>query len=501
VTGAANHFGTVRIDVDRQTTGHRRITSRSAPASRNGILHRIRSSYTDSIIMLSYWIKSLSVRLWVTSVAALAVSLTLIAAIVLYAFNHLPPDTFRVGESIRGAHKLASELRFDESGQPVSIDLDERTKWLFDFGSTELMYRALDASGHVLLASRGAPDIISWGADDLASSRGVMKRVTINGKPFDVVTLEVMHGQTPFFLQSAASVAFNKAVLGEKIEPIPAIVGDTLLIATIIFGLTLTFTVRRVLRPLRVASDAAASITPQNLRMRLSIKGVPSEIKPILIAFNDALARLENGFAVQQQFLASAAHELQTPLTLIRGQIELQPEVENKDLLFREIDLMARQVRQLLHLAEVSESQNFEFGEVDKVDVAEDVVDYLARKADKKQVKLHVDAPVIPATMRADRSALFILLKNIVENAINATPSHGSVIVSVDEKTICVQDEGPGVDPDHLPFLFERFWRAPDAQHDGAGLGLSICKEIALAHNWKLSVKTLASGTQFIVSF
>ena len=253
-----------------------------------------------------------------------------------------------MSESIRSAHQLASELRFDESGRPVSIDLDERATWLFDFASTELLYRALDASGHVLLASRGALHNASWDAGDLTSSLGAMKRVTINGKPFDVVTLAIMHGQTPFFVQSAASVAFNKAVLGERIEPIPEIVGYTLLIATIIFGLTLTFTVRRVLRPLRVASDSAASITPQNLRMRLSIRGVPSEIKPILIAFNDALARLENGFAVQQQFLASAAHELQTPLTLIRGQIELQPEVENKDLLFREIDLMARQVRQLL---------------------------------------------------------------------------------------------------------------------------------------------------------
>ena len=489
MTGAVDRFGDGRNN------------SRLATASRNVTLDRIRSSYTDSIIMLSYWIKSLSVRLWLTSVAALAVSLTAIAAIVLYAFNHLPADRFRVSESIRSAHQLASDLRFDESGRPVSIKLDERATWLFDFASTELLYRALDASGHVLLASRGALDNASWDTGDLTSSLGVMKHVTINGKPFDVVTLEIMHGQTPFFIQSAASVAFNKAVLGEKIEPIPEIVAYTLLIATIIFGLTLTFTVRRVLLPLRVASDSAASITPQNLRTRLSVKGVPSEIKPIITAFNDALARLENGFAVQQQFLASAAHELQTPLTLIRGQIELQPEVENKDLLFREIDLMARQVRQLLHLAEVSESQNFEFGEVDKVDVVEDVVDYLARKADKKQVKLHVDAPAIPATMQADRSALFILLKNIVENAINATPTRGSVIVSVDQTTICVQDEGPGVNPEDLPFLFERFWRAPDAQYDGAGLGLSICKEIALAHNWKLTVKTLATGTQFIVSF
>jgi signal transduction histidine kinase len=204
---------------------------------------------------------------------------------------------------------------------------------------------------------------------------------------------------------------------------------------------------------------------------------------------------------VQQQFLASAAHELQTPLTLIRGQIELQPEIENKDFLFREIDLMARQVRQLLHLAEVSESQNFNFTDVDRVAVAADVVDYLARKADKLQVKLHVDAPIAPATIWADRSALFILLKNIVENAINATPPSGFVMVMVDDKTIRIQDEGCGIKPEYLPFLFKRFWRAPDASHDGAGLGLAICREIALAHAWRLTVDRLRSGTQFTVWF
>ncbi len=122
-------------------------------------------------------------------------------------------------------------------------------------------------------------------------------------------------------------------------------------------------------------------------------------------------------------------------------------------------------------------------------------MDYLARKADKKQVKLHVDVPVIPATMRADRSALFILLKNIVENAINATPSHGSVIVSVDEKTICVQDEGPGVNPEYLPFLFERFLararcstrrRRPgpvDLQRNSAGAQLETYRQNAGVRN------------------
>ncbi|XBS69040.1 ATP-binding protein [Acerihabitans sp. KWT182] len=321
----------------------------------------------------------------------------------------------------------------------------------------------------------------------------------IDGRQFDLVTLAVERQGGRYYVQVATSVVFNRAIMNLKLKPIPEIIGWSLLITTILFSLTFPFTVRRVLRPVRVASDAAASITPANLKTRLSYTGVPSEIRPLLVAFNDALARLENGFKVQQEFLASAAHELQTPLTLIRGQIELQPAFEDKALLFFEIDLMARHVRQLLHLAEVSEAQNYQFAAVDSVDVAQDVVEYLARKADKGRVKLRVEAPDALPALTADRSALFILLKNIIENAINVTPPSGVVNVFISDSAIEVQDSGPGIKPEYLPFLFERFWRAPDAAHEGAGLGLAICKEIAVAHHWRLSVKPSAPGTRFIV--
>jgi signal transduction histidine kinase len=162
---------------------------------------------------------------------------------------------------------------------------------------------------------------------------------------------------------------------------------------------------------------------------------------------------------------------------------------------------MARQVRQLLHLAEVSESQNFSFGEVNIVDVVQDVVAYLARKADRREVTLRLETTVAPSSIWADRSALFILLKNIVENAINASPAHGTVVLIVDAVSVQVQDEGPGIRQEYLPFLFKRFWRAPDARHEGAGLGLAICKEIATAHEWRLTVSSLVSGTRFAVWF
>jgi signal transduction histidine kinase len=219
----------------------------------------------------------------------------------------------------------------------------------------------------------------------------------------------------------------------------------------------------------------------------------------LTLTFNAALERIENGYIVQQQFLASAAHELQTPLTLIRGQIELQPEIENKDLLFREIDLMSRQVRQLLHLAEVSDAQNYTFASIDSVEVMQEVLGYLARKADQKSVRLEVDVQDAPTPIWADRSALFILLKNVVENAINVSPPHCVVSLLVDGISIQVLDQGPGIKQEYLPSLFKRFWRAPGAGYEGAGLGLAICKEIAMAHEWRLTVSNLVSGTRFVL--
>lgn len=451
--------------------------------------------------MLNYWVRSLSARLWLTSIVALAVSLTAIAALVIYAFDHLPPQQMQHDADMRIARRVVVGLSFDESGRPAAVRLNEQSAWLFKMAPTELMYRILDARGRVVLASREDKPFAPWLAGDPSEALGEARTTMLGDRQFNIVTLAAKHGDEQFLVQTATSAAFDKAVLAQKVRPIPYIVQYTLLIATVVFGFTLTFTVRRVLRPLREASQAAASITPRNLKTRLPDKGVPSEIKPLINAFNDALERLERGYIVQQQFLAAAAHELQTPLTLIRGQIELQPGLESKELIYLEIDLMARQVRQLLHLAEVSESQNYNFTEVDRLKVAEDVVHYLEHRAAIGQVRLHIEAPFDLPSINADESALFILLKNLVENAISVTPTQGYVSMIFDDGSIAVSDEGPGIRPEYLPFLFTRFWRAPDAKHEGAGLGLAICKEIAGVHGWRLTVRRQSRGSLFVVWF
>ena len=94
-----------------------------------------------------------------------------------------------------------------------------------------------------------------------------------------------------------------------------------------------------------------------------------------------------------------------------------------------------------------------------------------------------------------------MLLKNLVENAIQHSPIGGIVAVTHDPDRVSIRDEGPGIADDELPNLFTRFWRGPTRRNEGAGLGLSICSEIAAAHKWELTARSTGSGAEFMLSF
>ena len=94
-----------------------------------------------------------------------------------------------------------------------------------------------------------------------------------------------------------------------------------------------------------------------------------------------------------------------------------------------------------------------------------------------------------------------MLLKNLVENAIQHSPISGIVAVTIDSDRISIRDEGPGIADDELPKLFTRFWRGSTRRNEGAGLGLSICKEIAAAHKWELAARSTGRGAEFILVF
>jgi two-component system, OmpR family, sensor histidine kinase QseC len=189
---------------------------------------------------------------------------------------------------------------------------------------------------------------------------------------------------------------------------------------------------------------------------------------------------------------------LKTPLALIRAQIELQEgNAEERAALLGDVEYMSRQVQQLLLLAEASEVHNYSFTQVRVQEVTHEVIAFLQRMAEAARVQLTVSYEHADVSWKADRGALFTLLKNLLENAIQHAPAHTFVSVQLQQDAIIVRDLGPGVSNEQLPLLFARFWRGPHRRDIGAGLGLAICQEVAVAHGWKLSAERAEPGLRF----
>jgi signal transduction histidine kinase len=315
-----------------------------------------------------------------------------------------------------------------------------------------------------------------------------------------------MHGATEIVERDGSTWYVQFAVSDRLSAMLRSYIGEPLFsrsaaiffaVALLVYFVVMRYTLRLILKPLNDASTFAAGISPRNLATRLRVHGVPREMQPLVENFNTALDRLENNYRLQQEFLTSAAHELKTPLSLIRGQIEVGIDDSNRHHVLQDVSRMGRQVQQLLHLAEASELQNYTFDLVDAKTLVSEVANYLERLARQHDVRLSVT--VAPGTTypRADRGALFTLLKNLLENAIQHSRASGVVQLHAASDLISVRDEGPGVSPEDLPNLFTRFWRGAHRRDLGAGLGLSICREIATAHGWELHARNAESGMTF----
>jgi two-component system, OmpR family, sensor histidine kinase QseC len=378
---------------------------------------------------------------------------------------------------------ISNAIAFDAQGEPSHVDLQGDLTWLPEALPLDLTYQVADMSGRVHLASPS----VGAGANSAQPQMYVQTVDRDHQGTTWKVTVSISH-RLIALITAHSTKHMESAAL--------AMVGLSILL----LGLVLAFTVQRLLHPLRKASHQAMQIGPQSLASRLSESNLPSEMLPLVHAFNEALDRLEAGFRNQQRFLADAAHELKTPLALLRGQIEMGGPEQTEQLL-DDVDHLARQVQQLLLLTEVSDASNFKLETIHLLHVAQEVLTFLNPLAEKRGVRMILNFDHSRAHTQGDRMALFVLLKNLLENALKFSPHDSTVTINLSTSSLTVRDAGPGIAPHHLPLVFERFWRDPERRHEGAGLGLAICKEIAVSHGWQLSVRTLEPGTEFTLKF
>lgn len=285
-----------------------------------------------------------------------------------------------------------------------------------------------------------------------------------------------------------AAVAWAIDELQEDVLP----VGVPLAIATLAI---VAITVRRTLRPIARLSRQAGAITPRTTGIRLSDSGVPSEVLPLVAAFNAALDRLDQGFAMQRRFTASAAHQLRTPLAILRARLDGLPAGTETAALKRDCDRIARVVSQLLSIAQLDSHQIATDEIVDLCKLAEETVAAMAPLAIAGGRGLALDAPRAPVLVRGNSAALGDALRGLVENALRFAPPGSAVDVAIRPGAgIAVLDRGPGVPAAERGHVFEPFWRGADPRGPGSGLGLAIVAEIAAAHGGRAVALDRAGG-------
>lgn len=442
------------------------------------------------------WLNSISLKILLAYIGGAVLTVALAIILILWLVTY--KSDWLAGEDVADFIKeIPQVLQFDEQGNPIGFhDSEEDLEWIFQSLKQEAAYRILDASGKTVLSSAATDEF--WQPEEKTRRLELGKfEFERDGFLFHGATAKTSNHGKDWYIQFAVSSRFFYLMHRGFALPFMG-VGIVLfsIVLLLVFAVFASVTLGYTLKPLRQLSESAASISLRSLDARLSSKGVPLEIAPLVESFNWALDRLGNGYRVQKDFMATAAHELKTPLALIRAQIEVLDECDDRNALLNDVSHMTRHVQQLLLLAEVSEEQNYKLISVYAGEVVDEVVVYLQPMTKKANVLIralhHSDV-----NWRADSSALFVLLKNLLENAIQHAPNSTEVHIEVEPSKITVRDWGPGANDDQLEHMFERFWRGAHRRDHGAGLGLAICKEIAQAHGWDLSVQKAEPGLCF----
>ena len=273
--------------------------------------------------------------------------------------------------------------------------------------------------------------------------------------------------------------------------------------------------VRRALSPVEQITRAAERITQHNLSERLPVAHTGDELERLSLSLNRMITRLDDAFQNSKRFVADASHDLRTPLTILRGELEsfaadtrLDSELRDRaGSMLEEVVHLSKIVEQLFTLSrlDAGEAQT-EWTCFDLTELAKTTVEQMNLLAEDKGISISCDASE-PAPVKGNRVRLKQVVVNLLDNAIKYTPAKGAIqlhVLAVNGHAVLeVKDNGIGIPPDALPHIFERFYRvdeARSAESESAGLGLSIVKSICTAHGAEVEAQsTVGTGSCFRV--
>jgi two-component system OmpR family sensor kinase len=377
----------------------------------------------------------------------------------------------------------------------------------------------IDLDGHVVARSA------NLGTARLPTSAPLLARLSggesvfetrddFGEEPVRLVSVPVVIGGVRYAIQVATSLDDAYAVLRAARV---LFLSMSLLILTGV-GLTGMLLARKAMEPIDRVVTRARLIGESSLSERLPHPGRRDEIGRLVETLNEMLMRIEQSFEAQRRFTADASHELRSPLSRLRAELEVtlrrpRDSAEYEEALrscLEEVNRLCHLAEDLLTLARLDAGEGREMPEQPVVlaPLLEDALERLAPEADRRRVTMILE-PSRALTIKMTPVAARVVLANVLQNALKFSPPGGRVVVGVDvdekDAIVAVSDAGPGVGAEERARIFDRFYRGDtsrSADSPGVGLGLAICRALLQAQGGQISVaSTPGEGAKFSIRF
>jgi len=386
---------------------------------------------------------------------------------------------------------------------------------LEEFSSPGIYVQVRDITGTVIAASanlpRGELPVTHRLIEDALQDREAFETIPVGNEQVRVLAWPV----------DSAGPVVGIVVVGQSLRLVEVTREGVQRLITIAAGVATVaalagawWVTARALRPIADITTVVRSISATGqFDQRVKATVADDEVGRLVVTFNEMLARLDRTFAAQREFLGDASHELRGPLMVIRGNLDLLrlglPEDERRASVreaSEEVERLSRLAADLLLLTEADAEVAVEPVEV-RLDAVVTAAWEKARHADDGRHEIRLSR-VEPLTVLGDRTRLDQVVWNLVENALRYTPAGGGIELDLvrqgNEAVLLVSDTGVGIPEEHLPRIFERFYRVDKARsrsNGGTGLGLAIVKSIAEAHGGRVGVSSVVGrGTTITVS-
>jgi signal transduction histidine kinase len=443
--------------------------------------------------------KSILSRIVILHVVAVVITSVLMSLalswLLNYATNNIHNEAMQEQAVSVGEHLTA------QPDGALELDLPQDLLGLYSQAYGRYSYAVIDDRGRVLFSSLRDHAAL-FPADARASDVEFLQQrfgdATVSGASIR----KNVGGQT-VWIQAGEDLANRDVLIDDIVADFYRDVGWITLPILLVLLVADIAIFRRALRPLREASEIASDIGPTRTDLRLPTDEIPREVRPLVSAINLALDRLEEGFRIQRDFTADAAHELRTPLSILRTRLDLLADKKIAHALLQDVEGMAHIISQLLDIAELDAFVVDPLEKADLRSVTAEIAEFVAPLALAQGKDVALLGTTEPVWVKGNPEMLGRAIRNLSENAINHTAPGTTVEFVVDDNgTVSVLDQGPGVAEEERNLIFQRFWRRDRRKAGSTGLGLSIVQRIAELHSAVITVENRdPAGARFSLKF